>query len=108
VYYYDGKLYIAAEYLDISLDELDFQSFQLGESEIAAIIVEVRRDPYRNDLEARPSQALCLSTHFQVRQYAPPYKCLAQEALRILPLKITHAGQLFPVMDAASINETHS
>jgi hypothetical protein len=44
VYLYDDKLSIAAEHLDVSLTELDFQSFALQEWEIATIITEVRED----------------------------------------------------------------
>ena len=41
VYCYNNRLSIAAEHLDVSLTELDFQSFALEEWEIATIIAEV-------------------------------------------------------------------
>lgn len=41
VYYYVDKILIVTEHLDISLDQLDFQSYELEEWEMATIIAEV-------------------------------------------------------------------
>jgi hypothetical protein len=41
VYCHDDKLFTATEYLELSLSELDFQTFELEEWEIATIIAEV-------------------------------------------------------------------
>jgi hypothetical protein len=42
VFCHDDKLFTATEYLQISLTELDFQTFQFEEWEIATIVAEVR------------------------------------------------------------------
>ena len=42
VYCYKDKLFIATEYLELSLSELDYYTFELEEWEIATIIAEVR------------------------------------------------------------------
>lgn len=42
VYCCDNKIFIASEYLELSLMDLDFQSFPAAEWEIATIIFEVR------------------------------------------------------------------
>lgn len=42
VYCYEDKLFIATEYLELSLSELDYHTFELEEWEIATIIAEVR------------------------------------------------------------------
>jgi hypothetical protein len=41
VYCHEDKLFTATEYLELSLSELDFQTFELEEWEIATIIAEV-------------------------------------------------------------------
>ena len=44
LYYFDDRLHVVGEYLELSLTELDFQYFQLEEWEIATIMTKVRRD----------------------------------------------------------------
>ena len=41
LYYYTDKILLVTEHLDISLDQLDFQSYALEEWEIATIVAEV-------------------------------------------------------------------
>jgi hypothetical protein len=41
VYCYDNSIFVASEYLELSLNELDFHSFLFAEWEIATIVVEV-------------------------------------------------------------------
>lgn len=41
LYYYADKILLVTEHLDISLDQLDFQSYALEEWEIATIVAEV-------------------------------------------------------------------
>jgi hypothetical protein len=41
VYCYDNSIFVASEYLELSLNELDFHFFLFAEWEIATIIVEV-------------------------------------------------------------------
>lgn len=41
VYCYNDRIFVASEYLELSLNELDFHSFSFAEWEMATIIVEV-------------------------------------------------------------------
>jgi hypothetical protein len=41
LYCYEGKLFVATEYLELSLSDLDFHNFEVDEWEIATIIAEV-------------------------------------------------------------------
>jgi hypothetical protein len=43
VYLYDDKIFVASEYLELSLAELNFHSFPFEEWEIATVTNEVRR-----------------------------------------------------------------
>jgi len=41
VYCYDNKIFTASEYLELSLTDINFQSFPFEEWEVATVIVEV-------------------------------------------------------------------